>query len=106
MASLLWFYLFVSAPNVAPSDVGGGGGSNRELTITWAVSVKKLHMLFVALPTLNLKPILFPEINNNASKTNKNKLLKYFFFSNACQILPNLLWLSVPFLCKNRLLML
>lgn len=54
--------LFVSAPNVAPSDVGGGGGSNRELTITWAVSVKKLHMLFVALPTLNLKLILFLEI--------------------------------------------
>lgn len=27
------------APNVAPSDVGGGGGSNRELTITWMVSV-------------------------------------------------------------------
>ena len=80
MASLLWFYLFVSAPNVAPSDVGGGGGSNRELTITWAVSVKKLHVLFVALPTLNLKPILFLEIDNNASKTNKNKLLKYFFF--------------------------
>lgn len=26
------------APNVAPSDVGGGGGSNRELTITWMVS--------------------------------------------------------------------
>lgn len=25
------------APNVAPSDVGGGGGSNRELTITWMV---------------------------------------------------------------------
>lgn len=27
------------APNVAPSDVGGGGGSNRELTITWMVSI-------------------------------------------------------------------
>ncbi|ETE59261.1 Contactin-1, partial [Ophiophagus hannah] len=24
-----------SPPNVAPSEVGGGGGSNRELTITW-----------------------------------------------------------------------
>lgn len=59
---LSFVVLFVSAPNVAPSDVGGGGGSNRELTITWAVSVKKLYMLFVALPTLNLKLILFPEI--------------------------------------------
>lgn len=27
------------APNVAPSDVGGGGGSNRELTITWMVRI-------------------------------------------------------------------
>lgn len=27
------------APNVAPSDVGGGGGSNRELTITWMVGI-------------------------------------------------------------------
>lgn len=24
-------------PVVAPSDVGGGGGSSRELTITWTV---------------------------------------------------------------------
>lgn len=57
--------LFVSAPNVAPSDVGGGGGSNRELTITWVVSINKLYISEAALPTLNLKLILFPKINRN-----------------------------------------
>lgn len=41
---LFFFYL---APNVAPSEVGGGGGSNRELTITWVVSIiAKLHMFY------------------------------------------------------------
>lgn len=39
----LFVNLLVSAPNVAPSDVGGGGGTNRELTITWAVSINELH---------------------------------------------------------------
>lgn len=48
---------------MAPSDVGGGGGSNRELTITWAVSMKKLNILKAALPTLNLKLFLFLKIN-------------------------------------------
>lgn len=46
----LFICLCVSAPNVAPSDVGGGGGSNRELTITWAVSLNPLHVLNSALP--------------------------------------------------------
>jgi len=32
-----------AAPNVAPSDVGGGGGSNRELTITWAPLSREYH---------------------------------------------------------------
>uniref|UniRef100_A0A4W2GYS1 Contactin-1 n=1 Tax=Bos indicus x Bos taurus TaxID=30522 RepID=A0A4W2GYS1_BOBOX len=32
-----------TAPNVAPSDVGGGGGSNRELTITWAPLSREYH---------------------------------------------------------------
>lgn len=32
-------YSVLLAPNVAPSDVGGGGGSNRELTITWMVGI-------------------------------------------------------------------
>lgn len=50
---------------MAPSDVGGGGGSNRELTITWVVSINKLHIVEAALLTLNLKSILFPEINGN-----------------------------------------
>lgn len=30
-------------PNVAPSDVGGGGGSNRELTITWMPLSREYH---------------------------------------------------------------
>uniref|UniRef100_A0A8C0GN41 Contactin-1 n=1 Tax=Chelonoidis abingdonii TaxID=106734 RepID=A0A8C0GN41_CHEAB len=32
-----------AAPNVAPSDVGGGGGSNRELTITWMPLSREYH---------------------------------------------------------------
>ncbi|XP_074840181.1 contactin-1 [Carettochelys insculpta] len=32
-----------AAPNVAPSDVGGGGGSNRELTITWVPLPREYH---------------------------------------------------------------
>uniref|UniRef100_A0A670ZM26 Contactin 1 n=1 Tax=Pseudonaja textilis TaxID=8673 RepID=A0A670ZM26_PSETE len=32
-----------SPPNVAPSEVGGGGGSNRELTITWVPLPKEYH---------------------------------------------------------------
>uniref|UniRef100_A0A2K5MUF5 Neural cell surface protein F3 n=1 Tax=Cercocebus atys TaxID=9531 RepID=A0A2K5MUF5_CERAT len=32
-----------AAPNVAPSDVGGGGGRNRELTITWAPLSREYH---------------------------------------------------------------
>nr|XP_048692016.1 contactin-1 [Caretta caretta] len=32
-----------AAPNVAPSDVGGGGGSNRELTITWVPLSREYH---------------------------------------------------------------
>ncbi|XP_013911744.1 PREDICTED: contactin-1-like [Thamnophis sirtalis] len=32
-----------SPPNVAPSEVGGGGGSNRELTITWVPLPKQYH---------------------------------------------------------------
>lgn len=54
---------------MAPSDVGGGGGSNRELTITWAVSLDKLYLLQAALPIINLNPILFLERNWNKSVT-------------------------------------
>ncbi|KAK9399608.1 contactin-1 [Crotalus adamanteus] len=32
-----------SPPNVAPSEVGGGGGSSRELTITWVPLPKEYH---------------------------------------------------------------
>ncbi|MEE6480854.1 hypothetical protein FKM82_012686 [Ascaphus truei] len=32
-----------AAPIVAPSDVGGGGGSNRELTITWVPLSREYH---------------------------------------------------------------
>ncbi|XP_038625869.1 contactin-1 isoform X2 [Tachyglossus aculeatus] len=32
-----------AAPTVAPSDVGGGGGSNRELTITWVPLSREYH---------------------------------------------------------------
>ncbi|XP_062838550.1 contactin-1 [Anolis carolinensis] len=32
-----------SPPNVAPSEVGGGGGSNRELTITWVPLPREYH---------------------------------------------------------------
>ncbi|XP_030072034.1 contactin-1 [Microcaecilia unicolor] len=32
-----------AAPNVAPSDVGGGGGSNRELIITWTPLSREYH---------------------------------------------------------------
>uniref|UniRef100_A0A7M4ETE6 Contactin-1 n=1 Tax=Crocodylus porosus TaxID=8502 RepID=A0A7M4ETE6_CROPO len=32
-----------ASPNVAPSDVGGGGGSNRELTITWVPLPREYH---------------------------------------------------------------
>uniref|UniRef100_A0A670JCW8 Contactin 1 n=1 Tax=Podarcis muralis TaxID=64176 RepID=A0A670JCW8_PODMU len=32
-----------SSPNVAPSEVGGGGGSNRELTITWVPLPREYH---------------------------------------------------------------
>lgn len=59
---LLFVILLVSAPNVAPSDVGGGGGSNRELTITWAVSINTLHG-GDALSIFNCKPIFFIKIN-------------------------------------------
>uniref|UniRef100_A0A8D0GZF7 Contactin-1 n=1 Tax=Sphenodon punctatus TaxID=8508 RepID=A0A8D0GZF7_SPHPU len=30
-------------PNVAPSDIGGGGGTNRELTITWVPLSREYH---------------------------------------------------------------
>lgn len=48
------------APNVAPSDVGGGGGSNRELTITWMVRIAlRWHKTctFLCLILLLLKPL-------------------------------------------------
>ncbi|XP_063783382.1 contactin-1 [Pseudophryne corroboree] len=32
-----------AAPNVAPADVGGGGGSNRELTVTWVPLAREYH---------------------------------------------------------------
>ncbi|XP_066489779.1 contactin-1 [Tiliqua scincoides] len=32
-----------SPPNVAPSEVSGGGGSNRELTITWVPLPREYH---------------------------------------------------------------
>ena len=48
------------APNVAPSDVGGGGGSNRELTITWMVGIAlRWHKTYTSLCLilLLLKPM-------------------------------------------------
>lgn len=40
----------ILAPNVAPSEVGGGGGRNRELTITWMVGiVMEQHLLYLML---------------------------------------------------------
>lgn len=48
------------APNVAPSDVGGGGGSNRELTITWMVGIAlRWHETYTSLwlILLLLKPM-------------------------------------------------
>ncbi|XP_044132974.1 contactin-1 [Bufo gargarizans] len=32
-----------AAPIVAPSDVGGGGGTNRELTVTWVPLAREYH---------------------------------------------------------------
>ncbi|MBN3298345.1 CNTN1 protein, partial [Amia calva] len=32
-----------AVPNVAPSDIGGGGGTSRELTITWTPVPKTYH---------------------------------------------------------------
>ncbi|MBN3322375.1 CNTN1 protein, partial [Atractosteus spatula] len=32
-----------AVPNVAPSDIGGGGGTSRELTITWTPVPKEYH---------------------------------------------------------------
>lgn len=33
----------ITAPKYAPSDVGGGGGTNRELTVTWTVSIQEFY---------------------------------------------------------------
>lgn len=37
MGSRFCHCCLIVVPVVAPSDVGGGGGASRELTITWTV---------------------------------------------------------------------
>ncbi|XP_023999617.1 contactin-1a-like [Salvelinus sp. IW2-2015] len=39
-----------AVPVVAPSDIGGGGGTSKELTITWTVGLAKTPSLFLSLP--------------------------------------------------------
>lgn len=40
----------VVVPVVAPSDIGGGGGTSKELTITWTVGLANAPSLFLSLP--------------------------------------------------------
>lgn len=37
----------VSAPTVAPSGLGGGGGDRNELIITWTVSLQCSYILSI-----------------------------------------------------------
>lgn len=39
MGSAFCLCCLVVVPVVAPSDIGGGGGTSRELTITWTVGL-------------------------------------------------------------------
>lgn len=40
------FHAWTSAPTVAPSGLGGGGGDRHELIISWTVS---RHIIFMTL---------------------------------------------------------